>query len=161
MDLVFSNSNTRSWLWINAFKIWKNDFFTKNSLPSQTCSRDHWKQKLPKRKTVGRKEFPGRHYIVDVEDKPDQKMMSQEIDMLRVVTTKIPAGSVSSFYQRAECLDEPRFLSVHTCLDHVLMKSWCSYLRSHTCFILSTFTSSLNVFCFALHLRAGGGSRWS
>lgn len=38
------------------------------SLPSQTCSRDHWKQKLHKRKTVGRKEFPGWHYLVDVED---------------------------------------------------------------------------------------------
>lgn len=54
---------------------------------------------------------------------PDQKMMSQEIDMLKVVTTKIPAGIISSFHHRAECLDEPIFLSVHICLDHVLMKS--------------------------------------
>lgn len=48
MDLIFSNSNTRNWVWINAFNIWKKNYFlTKNSLPSQTCSRKHWKTYFP------------------------------------------------------------------------------------------------------------------
>ena len=128
------------------------------SLPSRTCSRDHWKQKLHKRKTVGRKEFPGWHYLVDVEDNQTENDVPRDI-YVEGCHHQDPCWYYISFYHRAECLDEPIFLSVHICLDHVLMKSWCSYLRSHTCFILSTFTSSLNVFClpYTWGLEVGPG----
>ena len=52
-------------------------------------------------------------------------MVSRETGMLRTVITKIPAVTVSSFYQRAECLDESQFVSTFalTCTNEALMLS--------------------------------------
>lgn len=106
------NINTRNWLCLKKFEkhFLYQEFFTQSNLLKEPLET-----KLHKRKTVGRQP-PEWHDTADVEGN-QTRMVSREIGTLRIVITKIPAGTVSSFYQRAECLDEPRFISVHICLD--------------------------------------------
>lgn len=110
-----------------------------------------------KRKTVRGKEFPRMHYIADSEDNQIRhNSATQETDKWKVFITKIPAGTVPSFYQ-AKWLDKSRLSPLHVCLDHVLMKPWILPLCFCTC-LIQVFTSPPDIFCFALIPE---GWRWA
>lgn len=74
-----------------------------------------------------------------------QNGMTQEIDMLGIVIIKMHAGPLSSFYQRAKCLDKLSFSPGVACLEPIPFFLSCSLPH----------LSTLSVCGFVLLLRAG------
>lgn len=77
----------------------------KKPLENVSLYQEH---KVNNRKTVKGKEFPGMHYIADLEDNQSRQDSATQETGMRAVSTKIPSGTVPSFYQRVKCLCEPR-----------------------------------------------------